>query len=121
MATGLGFLHTANFDQAWEALGLTDEDVRQLQNEISDAPTGAPVVKGSGGLRKARFSPAREHRGKSGSYRVGYSYIVFAGLVVLINVWSKIRKSDMSPAEIKATAAFLREIEAEIRKQRGPS
>lgn len=118
MATGLGFLHTANFDQAWDALGLTDDDLRQLQNEISAAPTGAPLVKGSGGLRKARFSPVRENRGKSGSYRVGYSYVVLAGLIVLVAVWSKNQKSDLSLAEVKATAEFLKRLENGLKAER---
>lgn len=47
-----------------------DETYRTFQLELADRPEQWPVVKGTGGLRKARMRVAG--RGKSGSARVLY-------------------------------------------------
>jgi hypothetical protein len=51
-------------------MGLNDRDRRRLENEITDNPQIGAVMRGTGGLRKMRFS--FEGKGKSGSSRVLY-------------------------------------------------
>ena len=54
-----------------QLLELVDDDVyRKFQNEMAANPEKGPVVKGTGGLRKARMS--LPGRGKSGGARVLY-------------------------------------------------
>ena len=51
-------------------MGLTDSDLRRLQEELLANPAIGAVMKGTGGVRKMRLP--FEHRGKSGSVRVIY-------------------------------------------------
>jgi hypothetical protein len=66
------FLHLDIVDEEWSDLGLVDGDLRELQSAILASPERYPIIRGTGGLRKIRFAPSREARGKRGAYRVGY-------------------------------------------------
>jgi len=52
------FKYLAGFVREWERLGLTDEDLQELELIILADPEAAPVIAGTGGLRKLRFSPS---------------------------------------------------------------
>jgi hypothetical protein len=88
----------------------------ELESVILGKPLGHPVMKGTGGLRKARFVPPSELRGKSGAYRVGYFVYPAHGLIVLAIAWSKNEKANLSPAERQAVAKVAGEIEALLKK-----
>src|SRR5260370_42586913 len=62
------------FGAAWRDLKLDTDDLLDLQMEIILRPTAAPVVPGTDGLRKLRFSPESWPVGKSGALRVCYVY-----------------------------------------------
>jgi hypothetical protein len=83
------FVEIPYFRAKWKSLGLTDDDLNALQIMIMMQPKGAPVVSGTGGLRKARFSPPGSGRGKRGAYRIGYAYFEEFGVVCLIAVYAK--------------------------------
>ena len=101
----LTFVQVGAFSPAWKRLGLSDEELRELEIAILEDPTGAPVVAGAGGLRKMRFSPSSWRRGKSGAMRVYYALFQKYGTVFLIFVHDK-NYAQMLPAsekgEIKA-------------------
>ena len=40
----------------WDRLGFDDKDLRRLELELLRDPSAYPVIKGTGGLRKIRFS-----------------------------------------------------------------
>ena len=64
------FFEMKHFTKKWYALGFTDDDLSQLQQILLENPKAGSVMKGTGGLRKIRFSFPNE--GKSGSVRVCY-------------------------------------------------
>jgi hypothetical protein len=66
----LHFVQFPPFLRDWNRLGLDDGALRALERELIDAAEKGPVIEGTGGLRKLRFSPPGSGRGKSGSYRV---------------------------------------------------
>jgi hypothetical protein len=78
---------------------------------VAAEPQRAPVIPGTGGLRKARFAPVGSGRGKSGAYRVGYVHLPQLRTVLLVTVWGKNRTADISPAERNVLARVIREIE----------
>jgi len=80
------FLHLDIFDDAWSELGLGDDDLQELQSEILASPERYPIIRGTEGLRKIRFAPSREARGKSGAYRVGYARFREFGFILLVTV-----------------------------------
>src|SRR6185312_7330716 len=78
------FLHLDLFDEEWSGLGLGDGDLQELQSAILASPERYPVIRGTGGLRKIRFAPSREARGKSGAYRIGYVRFREFGFILLV-------------------------------------
>ena len=75
------FVMTAAFDKQWKHMGLDDDDLRRLQEEILRNPKVGDVIPGTGRLRKMRF--AFTGRGKSGSARVTYVDFLFYQTVAL--------------------------------------
>ncbi len=102
------------FLRDWERLGLDGEDLRALELEILKEPTRAPVIKGTAGLRKHRFSGRKSTRGKSGANRVCYVHLPEFGTIALAVVFGKNEKDDLSPVDRHAIAAIIRAYREEL-------
>ncbi|MCL2016950.1 MAG: type II toxin-antitoxin system RelE/ParE family toxin [Defluviitaleaceae bacterium] len=74
---------------------------------IQKDPTAHPVIKGTGGVRKMRFSLS--NTGKSGGIRVIYSDFPERGKVLLIKVYSKHEQEDLTESEIKTIKRLSQE------------
>jgi hypothetical protein len=109
------FLHLDIFDEEWSDLGLGDDDLQELQNVILASPERYPIVRGAGGLRKIRFAPSGQSRGKSGAYRVGYVRFREFGFILLVTVWGKNEKSDLSAKDRNGIAALVADIGRALR------
>lgn len=112
------FIQLRGFSEEWDELGLSDEDLRELEIAIMLSPEAFPRVKGTGGLRKVRFSPKGWRRGKSGALRVGYVFFKEYQIVVFVILYSKGEKDDISPAGKKAIKNLIGRLENEL--SRGP-
>lgn len=55
------FVELPTFRAKWESLGLNDDDLKRLQEEMLLNPKTGDVMQGTGGVRKMRF--AFEHQG----------------------------------------------------------
>ena len=88
---------------------LNDDDLRALESAIAQAPASAPVMRGTGGLRKIRLAPHGKSGGKSGGARACYAYFAEFGLVYLCAVFPKNVKANLSAAE---RAAYRRVLES---------
>lgn len=97
----LSFIEAKAFTRAWQRCRLTIDDLFELQTAIMAFPKDNPVIKGSGGLRKIRFSPDGYPHGKSGSHRACYVYFEDYGLVLLVTAYPKNQKDDLSPEALK--------------------
>jgi hypothetical protein len=95
----LSFVHFPAFTRAWKHLKLTDDELRVLEICIMVDPKGPPVVRGTGGLRKARFAPGRWNTGKSGGLRIGYCYVEAYSVVGLIVAYPKSGKENLTKEE----------------------
>ena len=91
------FIPTKEFSKNWEQLGLTDENLRTLEQELLNNPKAGKVIRGTGKLRKYRF--ALPGTGKSGSTRVCYVDFVVQETIYFITVYSKKEKDTLSVAE----------------------
>jgi hypothetical protein len=109
------FISIKSFDRRWETLGLDDDDLRALEAAIQADPDGPPLVRSTGGLRKIRFAASGSGRGKSGSLRIGYAHYAIPGIILLLQVWAKNEKDDLSATERRAIAAALARFEELIR------
>ena len=79
---------------------VDDDAYRRFQNELAANPEKGPVVKGSGGLRKARM--ALPGRGKSGGARVLYLWFPRHVTIVFYLIYTKGDMENVPAAQMKA-------------------
>ena len=101
------FKYLAGFVREWQRLGLEDEDLRELEMLILMNPDAGAVIAGTGGLRKLRFAPSGWRRGKSGSLRVGYSHDARLEKVLVLALYAKNDKANLTPAERREIKRIL--------------
>jgi mRNA-degrading endonuclease RelE of RelBE toxin-antitoxin system len=71
----------------------------KMENEIALDPLAWPLIRGTGGVRKARFS--RGNRGKSGGGRVCYLYVQVMETIYMLKAYGKNEQEDLSDTEKK--------------------
>jgi mRNA-degrading endonuclease RelE of RelBE toxin-antitoxin system len=108
----LTFVETEWFTERWQRR-LDDEAFRMLQNEISDKPDRGKVMPGCGGLRKLRFGDPSRGTGKRGGVRVIYLYIPEAFRVDFVDLYGKDEKDDLTSAEKRFLAEFVKNLKRE--------
>ena len=89
----------------------TGEDDSYAELEIALGPTAWPVIRGTGGARKARA--ARGGRGKSGGVRIIYFVVSRRGVIYLIDIYAKSEKEDLTDAERREIRKLVAALEAE--------
>lgn len=108
------FVELPSFRAEWKAMGLTDFDLRRLQEELLANPAIGAVMKGTGGVRKMRFP--FEHRGKSGSVRVIYIDFEIREKLYLLTAYPKNEKDNLSKAERNELKKLVEILETELEK-----
>lgn len=92
---------------------LSDDEYGALQYTLLAQPDAGDVIKGTGGLRKIRFSDKRRGKGKRSGLRIIYYYWDAGGQFWMFAVYDKDEASDLSSDERKVLAQLLeREIKA---------
>mgnify|MGYP001112186511 CR=1 FL=1 len=115
----LNFIELDWFVGSWHDLKLTDEDLTALQILIMCNPKGGTVMRGTGGLRKLRYSPEGWETGRRGSLRVCYVYFEKYGIVLLCLVFRKAELDDLSDAGKRAVKKAIQRIEQQLQKRFG--
>jgi hypothetical protein len=110
----LDFVELGGFTDDWHRLRLNDDDLNVLQMTIMSNPGRAPVMKGTGGLRKLRFAPPRWRAGKSGAIRVCYVLFQEFSFVLLVTAFAKKHKDDLLPKDRKAIRKLIARIKQEL-------
>jgi hypothetical protein len=113
----LTFVQLPRFAARWAQLKLTDEDLRALEKMLLGNPDAGAVMGGTGGLRKVRFAPPSRHVGKSGAFRVGYTYFRSADSVYLLAIYPKNEKANLTPAEKVEVRRLIEIIGRSFRKK----
>lgn len=102
------FVELPSFKTSWKNLGLTDDDLRELQNLILTNPSlGIPL---GSNVYKIRFSPESLNRGKDTSNRVIYIGVVKDSQIYLVIAFSKSDESNITKEELER----IREISKEL-------
>lgn len=86
---------------------LSDDEYREFQAFIAENPETGDVIKGSGGIRKVRWTA--KGKGKRGGVRIIYFWQRADSHIYLITLYAKNEMADLSPAE---TAALKKMVEA---------
>ena len=95
-------------------MGLSDDDLRRLKEELLSDPKVGAVMKGTGGVRKMRF--AFEQRGKSGSVRVIYVDFEVYEKIFLITAYPKNVKDNLTDSERAEIKQMIQALENQLRE-----
>jgi len=109
------FVMMPEFDRQWHKMGLSDEELRQLQETLLQNPKAGDVIRGTNGLRKIRI--AFEGQGKSGSGRVAYVDFTVHEIIYLITAYPKNVKDNLSKAERNKIAKMIVRLENGLDEQ----
>lgn len=111
------FIHSPKFDSQWKALGLDDDDLRDLQSVLLQNPKAGPVIRDTGRLRKIRYSFGG--RGKSHAARVCYVDFEEEETIFLIMVFAKNEMENLSKKERNDVKGLIARLEISLRKKNG--
>lgn len=78
---------------------LTEDDYTAFQKFLMEQPDAGDVVRGSGGVRKLRWT--RASAGKSGGVRVCYYTRNAAGQILLLVIYAKSERASIPGAILK--------------------
>lgn len=104
----LNIVELESFKKATKKL-LSEEDKNELKKYLSLNAMSGDVIKGSGGLRKARWS-TKNNKGERSGGRVIYYYYVIKDTIFLIYFYSKNEKEDLSIREVNIFKNIIIEI-----------
>ena len=102
------FIEIPLFTKRWGEIGLTDDDLLQLQIMLLKDPESGPVIEGTGGIRKVRFP--LQNRGKSGSVRVCYTDFAEYEVTYLITAFTKKEQENLSDDEKKVLRKLVKSL-----------
>lgn len=108
------FVYTDQFEKAWKALSLNDEDLLNLENKLLDDPQAGKVISGTNGLRKYRI-PAKGH-GKRGGARVLYVDFIMTQRIYFITAYAKNEKDDLTKDEKRQIRTMIETLVRECKK-----
>ena len=92
------FIEEPGFAKARDHL-FSDDDFAALQNWLLISPDSGVLIQRSGGCRKLRWA-AKGH-GKRGGVRVIYFYRMSASEILLLEMYSKNEKENLTAADLK--------------------
>ena len=86
---------------------LSDEEYRLLQSVLANRPDAGVVIPSSGGLRKMRWGMTG--RGKRGGVRVIYYWAVKQERILMLLIYPKNVKDDMTQEQLKILRKIVKE------------
>ena len=110
----ISFVETTWFSGIREKY-LDDEKFRLLQVALMTSPDAGPVIRGSGGIRKLRWSTAGA--GKRGGLRILYYWIPNKDTIYFLNVYRKSELADLTRTELRVLRNLVDEIASSSKDQ----
>ena len=92
------FVETSVFTRRMKGL-LEEEEYRLLQLHLVLQPQAGAVIRGSGGLRKMRWSLGS--RGKRGGVRIIYFWLKERRRIMLLLIYPKPERDDLTRHQLK--------------------
>ncbi len=106
------FVHTEPFVKCWKAMGLGDDDLRNLEQILLQNPRLGDVIEGTGGARKLRIK-INSSQGKSGGGRVIYVDIFEKEKTYFLFAYPKSVQENLTSDQKKAIKNIIEEINKE--------
>lgn len=101
---------TAAYERAIRKL-LSEDERTSLETAVLAAPASAPIMPGTGGMRKIRW--AGSGRGKRGGIRVVYFWIANPDAIYMLGAFAKAKRADLTAAERKTLSQLVATIKRE--------
>ena len=92
------FVEDEQFTKAADRL-LSGDELFALMQKLAADPEAGDMIPQSGGCRKLRF--AARGKGSRGGARVIYFFRSSAGQILLLEIYAKNEKTNLSPNELK--------------------
>ncbi len=99
------FIETPTFTKEIRKF-LPDDEYKQLQQDLMLRPAAGSIIKGSGGLRKIRWSIPEE--GKRGGLRIIY-YWDPPDKIYMLLPYKKTSQEELSSAQVKSLKKLVEE------------
>jgi hypothetical protein len=98
---GVTFVESVDFTRDLHRLAGSGADsvLKAIQNDLRANPARGDVVRGLGGIRKARVADPTRQKGKRGGFRYLFLYIEVQGKIHLLYLFGKNEQDDLSAAE----------------------
>ncbi len=105
------FIYTAPFRNSWNAMGLNDEDLKQLELILLEDVHIGDVIQGTGGARKMRIQ--LYGKGKSGGGRVIYLDVFEKEKLYLLFAYPKNVQENLTAEQKQAIKTLVDAIKKE--------
>jgi hypothetical protein len=102
----LTFIEAPAFTRDRETHFNNDESYQAFQTMLLENAEAGDVIMGTGGIRKVRWNDARRGKGKRGGLRVLYLLIKEAQTVLLLVVFDKDKKDDLTTSQRRVLAGL---------------
>ena len=105
------FVYTEPFRKCWKAMGLSEDDLKKLEEILLENPQLGDVIEGTGGARKMRIRI--ENRGKSGGGRVIYVDVFEKEKLYFLLAYPKNVQDNLTPDQKKQVRKLVEAIKKE--------
>jgi len=105
------FVYTEPFRKCWKAMGLSEDDLKKLEEILLENPQLGDVIEGTGGARKIRIQI--ENRGKSGGGRVIYVDVFEKEKLYFLLAYPKNVQDNLTPDQKKQVRKLVEAIKKE--------
>ena len=105
------FVYTEPFRKCWKAMGLSENDLKKLEEILLENPQLGDVIEGTGGARKMRIQI--ENRGKSGGSRVIYVDVFEKEKLYFLLAYPKNVQDNLTPDQKKQVRKLVEAIKKE--------
>lgn len=105
------FVYTEPFRKCWKAMGLSEDDLKKLEEILLENPQLGDVIEGTGGARKIRIQI--ENRGKSSGGRVIYVDVFEKEKLYFLLAYPKYVQDNLTPDQKKQVRKLVEAIKKE--------
>lgn len=103
-------MRISEFEKQCKEIGLTEENIREIENLLLENSQIGDIIQGTGGIRKIRY--ALPGKGKSGGVRVILLDFTHYERTYFITVYEKGERENLSKAECNGLKILSKALEA---------
>ncbi len=105
------FIYTQPFRKSWAAMGLHDDNLKELENQLLENAQIGDVIQGTGGARKMRFQLYGQ--GKRGGARIIYLDVYEKEKLYLLFAYPKNVQQNLTSEQKKAIKTMIEMLKRE--------